>query len=152
GIDRTGFLAQSAIDALHHVDVVTHGAPGAVVAARAGLDGDRLRRADRLAQLAGDAAFFAVGIAAQRVLATEARRDRALLEGIVQGRLLGEEITCRQREALEELPEEDRAGGAVEECHQAPPWRTKTTHAAVTRTQSKDVGRNTFQPSRISWS
>ena len=29
GIDRTGLLAQPAIDALHHVDVVAHGAAGA---------------------------------------------------------------------------------------------------------------------------
>src|ERR1700712_2042657 len=72
GIDRAGLLAQPAIDALHHVDVVAHGAAGAVIAARTGLDGDRLRRADRLAQLAGDAALFAVRIAAQHMLATEA--------------------------------------------------------------------------------
>src|SRR6202158_3998053 len=69
GVDRTGLLAQTAIDALHHVDVVAHGAAGAVVAARTGLDGDRLRRTDRLAQLAGDAALLAVGVAAQRVFA-----------------------------------------------------------------------------------
>src|ERR1700676_5647908 len=34
GIDRTGLLAQAAIDALHHIDVVSHGATGGVVAAR----------------------------------------------------------------------------------------------------------------------
>src|SRR4051812_8741470 len=72
GVDRAGLLAEAAIDALHHVDVVAHRAACAVVAPRAGLDGDRLRRADRLAQLAGDAAFLAIGIAAQRVLAPEA--------------------------------------------------------------------------------
>src|ERR1700710_1887177 len=71
GVDRTGLLAQSAIDAFHHVDVVAHGAAGAVVAARTGLDGDRLRRADRFAQLAGNAALLAVRITAQRVLAAE---------------------------------------------------------------------------------
>src|ERR1700722_3688520 len=49
GIDRAGLLAQAAIDALHHVDVIAHGAAGTVVAPRAGLDGDGLRRADRLA-------------------------------------------------------------------------------------------------------
>ena len=65
GIDRAGFLAQPAIDALHHVDVVAGGAARAVVAARAGFDGDRLRRADRLAQLAGDAALLPVGVAAE---------------------------------------------------------------------------------------
>src|ERR1700756_630089 len=61
GIDRAGLLAQAAVDALHHVDVVAGGAARAVVAARTGLDGDGLGRADRLAQLAGDAALLAVG-------------------------------------------------------------------------------------------
>src|SRR3546814_19430483 len=28
GVDRAGFLAEAAIDALHHVDVVAHGAAG----------------------------------------------------------------------------------------------------------------------------
>src|SRR5512135_3187268 len=78
GVNRAGLLAQPAIDALHHVDVVARGAARAVVAARAGLDGDGLRRADRLAQLASDAALLAVRITAQRVLAPETRRDRAL--------------------------------------------------------------------------
>jgi hypothetical protein len=87
GVDRAGLLAEAAIDALHHVDVVAHRAAGAVVAARAGLDGDGLRRADRLAQLAGDAALLAVGIAAQRMLAAEARRAVALLEGVVDRRI-----------------------------------------------------------------
>src|SRR5262245_40394584 len=83
GIDRAGLLAEAAIDALHHVDVVARGASGAVIAPRPRLDGDRLGRADRLAQLAGDAALLAIGIAAQRVLAAEARRQLTLLEGIV---------------------------------------------------------------------
>src|SRR3546814_1930987 len=60
GVHRAGFLAIAAIDALRHVDVVARGAPAAV-GARLGLDGDRLGRADRLAQLAGDAALLAIG-------------------------------------------------------------------------------------------
>src|ERR1700722_4248211 len=72
GVDRAGLLAQAAIDALGHVDVVA-GRPPAAVRARLGLDGDRQCRADRLAQLAGDAALLAVGIAPERVLAAEAR-------------------------------------------------------------------------------
>src|SRR3954447_12931947 len=59
GVDRAGFLAEAAIDALHHVYVVAHRAPRAVIAARAGLYGDGLRRADRLAQLTGNAALLA---------------------------------------------------------------------------------------------
>src|SRR5262245_25488957 len=64
GIDRAGLLAEPAVDAFDHVDVVARGAARAVVAARPGLDGDGLRRADRLAQLAGDAALLAIGVAA----------------------------------------------------------------------------------------
>src|SRR6201999_2610342 len=60
GVHRAGLLAETAVDALHHIDVVARGAARAVIAARAGLDGDGLRRADRLAELAGDAALFAV--------------------------------------------------------------------------------------------
>jgi hypothetical protein len=60
-IHRAGLLAQAAIDALHHVDVVARGAAAAVVAARLGLDGDGLGRADRLAQLAGDARSSPLG-------------------------------------------------------------------------------------------
>src|SRR5262245_36190023 len=72
-IDGAGFLAQPAIDAFHHIDVVTGCSPRAVVAARAGLDGDCLRRTDRLAQLAGNAALLSVRIATQCVLTAEAR-------------------------------------------------------------------------------
>ena len=43
-----------------------------VIAARPRLDGDRLRRTDRLAEFAGDTALLAVGIAAQCVLAAKA--------------------------------------------------------------------------------
>src|SRR5206468_11480984 len=98
----------------HHVDVVAHGAAGAVVAARTGLDRNRLRRADRLAQLAGDAALFAVRVAAQRVLTAEARRDRALLERIIQRRLRLEEIAHGEKERRYELGEQKRAGGCVD--------------------------------------
>src|SRR3712207_7357686 len=54
----------------HHIDVVACGAAAAVLA-RLGFDGDRQRRADRLAKLAGDAALLAVRIAAQRMLRSE---------------------------------------------------------------------------------
>jgi hypothetical protein len=47
GVDRTGFLAQPAIDAFDHIDIVASGTASAIVAARAGLDRDGLRRADR---------------------------------------------------------------------------------------------------------
>src|SRR5688500_5145856 len=40
GVDRARLLAVTAINTLHHVDVVAGGAAGAVVAARPRLDGD----------------------------------------------------------------------------------------------------------------
>jgi hypothetical protein len=70
GIDRAGFLAEAAEDALGQVDVVARGAPTAV-ALLGGFDGDRHCRADCLAQLAGDAALFAVRVAAQGMQAAE---------------------------------------------------------------------------------
>src|SRR5262245_54973788 len=57
GVDRAGFLAEAAVDALEQVDVVARRAAGAV-GPDVGLDRDRERRAHRLAQLAGDAALL----------------------------------------------------------------------------------------------
>src|SRR5260370_30158555 len=47
GINRTGLLAQAAIDAFHHVDVVAHGTAGGAGGCRGGPAGWRLARADR---------------------------------------------------------------------------------------------------------
>src|SRR5215467_5256259 len=113
GIDRAGLLAQAAIDAFDHVDVVAGGPARAIVAARTGLDGDCLRGADRLAQLAGDAALLAIGIAAQRMLAAEARRDRPLLERIVECRLGLEEVAHGEEERRDELLQDQRPGGKL---------------------------------------
>src|SRR5690349_2339295 len=66
GIDRAALLAHAAEDAFHEVDVVAGGAPRAVVALLA-LDRDRERGANRLAELARDAALLAVRITPQRV-------------------------------------------------------------------------------------
>src|SRR5215510_893647 len=114
GVDRAGLLAEPAVDAFDHVDVVARGAARAVVAARPGLDSDGLRWADRLAQLAGDAALLAIGVAAQCMLAAEARRDRAFLERIVKRRLRLEEIAHGEHERRYEFLEEQRAGGLIE--------------------------------------
>ena len=82
GVNGARLLTEAAVDALGHVDVVARRATAAVRPLLS-LDGDGLCRADGLAQLAGDAAFLARWVASQGVLATEARRDGALLEGVV---------------------------------------------------------------------
>src|SRR5262249_21362207 len=102
-VDRTSFLTHAAVDALRHVDVVASRSPRPVIPAGARLDRDRLRRADRFTEFAGDAALFAVGVAAQGVLAPEARRKRRLFVGIVQRRLWFEHVADRQAERLKKL-------------------------------------------------
>jgi hypothetical protein len=103
-IDRAGLFAEAAEDALGQVDVVARGA--ALPSARSlGFDGDRHRRADGLAQLAGDAALFAVRIAAQRMQAAEAVDLRGLFFGILHGDLAREQVAAGQRHALEQFLE-----------------------------------------------
>src|SRR5262249_48494898 len=121
GVDGAGLLAEPAIDAFHHVDVVARRPPRAVVASRSRLDGDRLRRTNRLAQLAGDAALLAVRIAPQRVLAAEPWRERSLLEGIVERPLRLEEVLHAEEERGDEFREEKRSDYLSERCHSANP-------------------------------
>src|SRR5262245_48230604 len=102
-INRTSFLTEPAIDALHHVDVVTRRAAGAVVAAWSSLDRDRLGWANCLAELAGDAAFLSVRIASQGMLAAETRRNGSLLERIIERGLRLEEVAHGQHETGHEL-------------------------------------------------
>jgi len=47
------------------------------------------------------------------MLAAEARRQRALLEWIIERRLRPEEIAHRQDEGLRELGEENRTSGLI---------------------------------------
>src|SRR6202035_202888 len=56
----------------------------------------------------------AVGTTAQRMLAAEARRDRALLERIVQRRLRLEEIAHGEKERRDEFRQQQRAGSCVD--------------------------------------
>src|SRR5262249_38796143 len=114
GVDRAGLLAKSAIDAFDHVEGVAGGGAGAGVGAGPRLYGDGLRRTDRLAQLAGDAALLAVRIAAQRVLAAKARGELPLLERIVERWLRLEEIAKAEHECRHELLEKQCAGGLIQ--------------------------------------
>src|SRR5690606_21716856 len=118
GIDRAGLLAEAAVDALGHVDVIARGAAAAVLA-RFGVDRDRLRRADRLTKLAGDAAFLAVRVAAERMFAAEAGGKRPLLVRVVERRFRRKEVFHAEAEALEEIDQEEvfRGAGVVDGTH-----------------------------------
>src|SRR5690625_3854200 len=105
-IHGAGFLAEPAIDAFRHVDVIARGAARAICAGF-GLDGDRLRRADGLAELAGNAALLAIRIAAKRELPPETRAERPLLERVVDGRLRLEEIPHADPKPDPDIPEQE---------------------------------------------
>ena len=77
-------MAETAVDALGHIDIVACGPPAAVHTLL-GLDSDSLRRADGFAELAGNAALLASRVPPQGVLTTEAGRNGALLEGVENG-------------------------------------------------------------------
>src|SRR6478609_3093126 len=98
-VNRAALLAEAAEDALRQVDVVAR-RPARAVVADVALDRDRQRRADRLAQLAGDAALLAVLVAAQRVQAAEARAERRLLFRILDRDLLRQEVAAGEAHAL----------------------------------------------------
>lgn len=80
-VHRAALLAVTAVNALGHVDIVT-GRPTTSILTLLRLNSNSLGRADGLAELAGNAALFAGGIAAQSVLTTKAGRDGTLLERI----------------------------------------------------------------------
>src|SRR5262249_17751731 len=98
---------------LHHVDAGVGRPPRAAAPPRSRLDGDGLRWTDRLAQLAGDAAFLSVRIAPQRKLAAKAGGERPLLKRIVQRCLRLEEVAQHQEECGYELSQKNRPGRLI---------------------------------------
>merc|ERR1719195_2343211 len=72
GVDGAGLLAEAAVDALGHVDVVSCRPPRAV-SSLLGLDGDGLGGAHGLAQLARDTALLPRGVPSECVFSTESR-------------------------------------------------------------------------------
>jgi hypothetical protein len=114
GIHGAGLLAESAVDALCHVNVVP-GGPTRAVLPGLRLDGDGLGRADGLAQLAGDAPFVSGGVPPQGVLPPEAGAQIALLEGVVDGHLgLGTDLQG-QGKATGNLRNEENLRGTIKD-------------------------------------
>mmetsp|Transcript_5996 Transcript_5996/g.12035 ORF Transcript_5996/g.12035 Transcript_5996/m.12035 type:complete len:206 (+) Transcript_5996:69-686(+) len=118
GIDGASFLAETAIDALGHVNIVPSGSTGSVFAFR-NLNGNGLRRASRFAQLAGNATFFPRRITSKSMLTAESRRKRSLLEGVIdRGRRAQEDFTG-QPPRTSNLREEENFGRVVKNLT---PW------------------------------
>ncbi len=108
GVNRAGFLTESAKNALEEVDVVTRGSARAVIA-WFGLDGNRQGGTNSLAQLAGDTTLLAIGVTPQRMQPPEARRDRRLVFRVGNRELTGEEISSRQAHSLQQLEQKQAA-------------------------------------------
>ncbi len=167
GINWTGFLTQTAIDALHHVNIVTCCSP-ASIPAWFGFYGDGLGRTDGFAQLAGDAALFTVGITAQRVLTAKPRRKGSFFIRIIQCGTVSDRVAQSSGHTEYKVREKKPAEKADEKLHQPmslgiwATWRHASPHLgiqpnncripATTTTAASEIGRNIFHPSRINWS
>lgn len=81
GIYRTALLAESTVDALGHINIIS-GSSSTSINTFFSFDGDGLRRTNGLTELASNASFFSRGISAESVLATEAGGDRTFLEWV----------------------------------------------------------------------
>lgn len=81
GIDRAALLAVSTVDALGHINIVSGGSSASIFTLL-GFNGDGLRRANGLTELASNAALLTGWVAAEGVFTTESWGDRALLEGV----------------------------------------------------------------------
>src|SRR5690606_12246705 len=136
GIHRTGLLAESAINALEQINVITRSTPCAILTL-CGFNGDGQRRAHGLAQFAGNAAFFAVGVTAQRMQATEAVRLRGFFFRIVDGELRLEEIFDGYTQAAEQFQQHQASEISRYGIHAQAPrvTRPNTAKAAATSTQ-----------------
>src|SRR5579875_736736 len=115
-IHGAGLLAEPAINALRHVDVVARRTT-APVGARLRLDRDGQRRTNRFAKLARDTALFTIRVTPECVLAAKAGLERTLLIWVVERDLLLEHILEGQPEPFNKLAEEKRSRRAVENRH-----------------------------------
>ncbi len=113
GVNRAGLLAETTVDALGHVDIVTGGSAG-TVGTGLGFDRDGKSRADGLTELAGNAALFTRGITTKGVLTTETRRDGALLEGVVEGNLGEEDLLHKKHHTTHHLGQEGILGETLD--------------------------------------
>merc|ERR1719352_1730880 len=119
GVDRARLLAETAVDALGHVNVVSRGSPGPV-APLLSLNCDCLGGTDGLTELAGNAPLLPAGVPSQSVLSAEPWGQGPLLEGIVDGGGLLEDVPKGDCHPPAQLSDEQSVCGIV--CHLPPCW------------------------------
>merc|ERR1719219_1682961 len=116
-----GLLAEPAVDALGHVNVVSGCSP-CPVTPLFGLNGNCLGGTDSLTELAGNAPFLPTGIPSQCVLPTEPWRQGPLLKWVVDGGGLLEDVAKGDRHSPAQLGDEQTVSSVV--CHFPPCWLT----------------------------
>ncbi len=140
-------------------------APPGTVGALIRFDGDRQRRADGFAQLAGDAALLAVLVAAQGVQAAKAWRQRRLFLGELHRDLAAEGVLAGDGQALEQLDQHEAGQEVLERksrrqgnclgghggCYFQMLYGV-CIHAPITTSQTSVTGMKIFQPRRMIWS
>src|SRR3989344_2149734 len=125
-----------------------------------GLD-DGVHGAGFLAEPAGNAAFLAVGIAAQGVQAAEPRAHRRALLRILHRELAHEQMTPGHHESLQQLIEQeciqitfDRLEHGIPSSTQwkINPQGVRNMTPPMTPIHTSVTGMNTFHPRRMIWS
>merc|ERR1719370_2648952 len=92
-------LAESAVDALGHVNVVSGGSPGTVTPLLS-LNSDCLSGTDGLTELAGNAPLLPAGVPSQCVLPAEPWGQGPFLKRVVDGGRLLEDVPKGDRHQL----------------------------------------------------
>ncbi len=135
GVHRTGLLAESTVDALGHVDIVSCGTTGPVLAGL-GLDRNGLSGANRLAELARNAALVARGVSPQGVLSAESGTQVAPFVGVVDGDLGLEANLQGEREAANNFGQKEDLGGPVKDGF---PWSLKENKKKIAIVRDESV-------------
>ena len=117
GIHRARFLAKAAEDALGHIYVVSSRS-SATILSLLSLNRDSLRRADGFTQLTRDTSLFTRRVSSQRVFPAESRRQRSLLERVVDRHLFVKEVLQRQRHSPQKLRQRERLRRRIQHTRQ----------------------------------
>lgn len=113
GIDRTSFLAETTVDALGHIDIVSSGLPAPVVSGLR-FDGNGLCRTNGLAELAGDTSLFTVRVSSEGVFSTESGRNGTLFEGVHDGVRRSEELFQDDPHSSQDFGKEEQLSRLVQ--------------------------------------
>lgn len=103
-------MKEEEIDEFKNIDVIEKSKEGEVVEEREGIDGDGMRREDRLEKIEGDEELLKVRIKEKRMLEKKERREREILMRIVKSRIGREEMENGKRERDGELIKKERFG------------------------------------------